>query len=317
VQRFNANGAFIAQWGAGDPWWYWGQTRLSAPTGITADALGNLFVADTYHDRILRYDLSGNFLSQWGAHGSSIGRMASPTGLAVDAHERVFVADSMNNRVQRWDPCCGLTIGGDWEVQPGKRAMIVGWLGSFLPACAADRPISLIHSGEVLAQVNTNADGRYRFRVIPPDRHWVKYSARFDGAVLPGGEECPATETPDWWIHRAHGSQGGATVAQSSLRNAMAAAKTYFTDGDTYAGFNAAEAAAIEPSLNWVDATQPSGSSTVDIQIVRDKVVLMITRASTGRFYAICDNVNRGTHYGTSKTFSQVADLSNCRGDSW
>ncbi len=42
-------------------------------------------------------------------------------------------------------------------------------------------------------------------------------------------------------------------AAQSDLRNAIAAADTFFTDGDTYTGFDDATAAAeaIEPSLNW------------------------------------------------------------------
>ena len=42
-------------------------------------------------------------------------------------------------------------------------------------------------------------------------------------------------------------------AAQSNLRNGIAAAKTFFTDGDMYTGFNAAAGAAIEPSLTWVD----------------------------------------------------------------
>ncbi len=42
-------------------------------------------------------------------------------------------------------------------------------------------------------------------------------------------------------------------AAQSDLRNAIAAAKTFYTDGDTYTGFDASAGTAIEPSLNWVD----------------------------------------------------------------
>ena len=41
-------------------------------------------------------------------------------------------------------------------------------------------------------------------------------------------------------------------AAQSDLRNGIAAAKTYFTDGDTYTGFDAPHAEGIEPSLTWV-----------------------------------------------------------------
>jgi type IV pilus assembly protein PilA len=49
-------------------------------------------------------------------------------------------------------------------------------------------------------------------------------------------------------------------AAQSDLRNAIAAADTFFTDGDTYTGFDAnggADAEAIEPSLNWDTPANP------------------------------------------------------------
>ena len=49
-------------------------------------------------------------------------------------------------------------------------------------------------------------------------------------------------------------------AAQSDIRNAVAAADTFFTDGDTYTGFDGAAGAvaeAIEPSLNWDTAANP------------------------------------------------------------
>src|SRR3954453_7092612 len=40
-------------------------------------------------------------------------------------------------------------------------------------------------------------------------------------------------------------------AALTDLRNGVAAAKTFFTDADTYTGFNVAAGQAIEPALNW------------------------------------------------------------------
>src|SRR3954464_7902519 len=54
-------------------------------------------------------------------------------------------------------------------------------------------------------------------------------------------------------------------AAQSNLRNALAAGKTFFTDGQTYVGFTTAGVAAgIEPSLTWVlaDAVAPVNTVT-------------------------------------------------------
>ena len=58
-------------------------------------------------------------------------------------------------------------------------------------------------------------------------------------------------------------------AAQSNLRNAIAAAKTFFTDKDSYLGFDAAgppsAAAAIEPSLTWDPAGGAAAKGTVSI----------------------------------------------------
>ena len=46
--------------------------------------------------------------------------------------------------------------------------------------------------------------------------------------------------------------------AQSNLRNGLAAAKVYYTDHETYVGFDATAADGIEPSLTWVAAGDPA-----------------------------------------------------------
>src|SRR5262249_44620289 len=55
-------------------------------------------------------------------------------------------------------------------------------------------------------------------------------------------------------------------AAESNLRNALVSAKTFFTDGDTYTGFNAAAGTSIEPSLTWVDGgAAPFAIGTVSV----------------------------------------------------
>src|SRR3954462_8054949 len=44
-------------------------------------------------------------------------------------------------------------------------------------------------------------------------------------------------------------------AATSDLRNALANGAVFFTDKDTYVGFNAAAALLVEPNLAWVDTT--------------------------------------------------------------
>src|SRR2546427_1447010 len=45
---------------------------------------------------------------------------------------------------------------------------------------------------------------------------------------------------------------------QPNLRNALVAAKTFFTDQSVYTGFGTVQGLAIEPSLGWVAAANPA-----------------------------------------------------------
>src|SRR3954447_20337234 len=40
--------------------------ELNGPTGVTTDAVGNVYVADTTNNRIEKFDPSGGFLLAWG-----------------------------------------------------------------------------------------------------------------------------------------------------------------------------------------------------------------------------------------------------------
>jgi sugar lactone lactonase YvrE len=82
---------------------------LCAPTGLAVDRSGNLYVADTGHNRIRKVTTAGTIstLAGTGSFGSSgdsgpatSAQLAGPTGLAVDAVMDVFVADTGNNKVR-------------------------------------------------------------------------------------------------------------------------------------------------------------------------------------------------------------------------
>jgi len=77
---------------------------LNEPAGLTVDAAGNVYVADTANHRIQKFDPDGKFLSQVGGNGSGEGQFQEPWGVAVDAQGNVWVADSFNHRIQKFDP---------------------------------------------------------------------------------------------------------------------------------------------------------------------------------------------------------------------
>ena len=74
------------------------------------DASGNMYVATDDTNRILKYDVSGNLLLQWGT-SSAIGTAA---GIAVDGSGNVYVLDSSNNTVWKYTTAGNAGTPASW-----------------------------------------------------------------------------------------------------------------------------------------------------------------------------------------------------------
>jgi type IV pilus assembly protein PilA len=98
-------------------------------------------------------------------------------------------------------------------------------------------------------------------------------------------------------------------AAESNLRNGIAAAKTFFTDGDVYTGFDAAAGTTIEPSLQWVDGAAVVVQD-VGIQGVTASVVQLTALSASGTFYCLADDSQVGTTYGQGA--DNAAALADC-----
>jgi type IV pilus assembly protein PilA len=97
-------------------------------------------------------------------------------------------------------------------------------------------------------------------------------------------------------------------AAQSNLRNGLAAAKTFFTDADSYTGFDAATAATIEPSLDWTDNTLSNG---VEINEATDMEVVLSAVSQSSAEFCIADDssdTGSGTTYGQDAGAATAAD---------
>lgn len=75
---------------------------FNLPYGVAANALGELYVADTHNHRIQHFAPDGRLLRAWGRHGKAPGEFDTPRGLGVDAFGNVWVADHTNHRVQKF-----------------------------------------------------------------------------------------------------------------------------------------------------------------------------------------------------------------------
>jgi type IV pilus assembly protein PilA len=72
--------------------------------------------------------------------------------------------------------------------------------------------------------------------------------------------------------------------AQSDLKNGHTAAKAFYTDGDTFTGFDAADGESIEPALAWVDSATPGAGQTGVAGVTSTTVVLNRVSASGQQF---------------------------------
>lgn len=76
---------------------------LKEPQGIAADADGNVFIADTGHDRIMMLRNPGNyveFVKTFGEEGTAAGEFSKPSQVALDAEGHLYVSDTGNHRIQ-------------------------------------------------------------------------------------------------------------------------------------------------------------------------------------------------------------------------
>jgi DNA-binding beta-propeller fold protein YncE len=154
-----------------------GSGKLSFPEGVGADRFGNVYVADTFNNRVQKfYFIGGTFLDRWGANGGDgtsgggDGEFTLPRGVAVDASGNVYVTDSDNSRVQKLSPTgafldkWGSSGSGDGQFQTPV-GIAIDAAGNILVADREnDRVQKFSPSGEFLAKFGGfgSADGQFK-----------------------------------------------------------------------------------------------------------------------------------------------------------
>ena len=103
-------------------------------------------------------------------------------------------------------------------------------------------------------------------------------------------------------------------AAQSDLRNGIAAAKTFYPDGDTYTGFDASAGIAIEPSLNWVNGVVTNnGDVDVDDSATPGNQVILQTESASGHAFCLADDATGpGTVFGRDDAGGDFANFAAC-----
>ncbi|HWC48915.1 MAG TPA: RHS repeat-associated core domain-containing protein [Solirubrobacterales bacterium] len=89
--------AFLRQFGGTGS----GPGNLSAPLDTATDSEGNVWVADSGHNRVQEFNSKGEFVSQFGATGTGTGQFTQMHALTFDAKGNLWVAAA--NRVQEFN----------------------------------------------------------------------------------------------------------------------------------------------------------------------------------------------------------------------
>jgi type IV pilus assembly protein PilA len=97
-------------------------------------------------------------------------------------------------------------------------------------------------------------------------------------------------------------------AAQSSLRNALTAAKTIYTDNQSYTGATAAAMETVEPSLSYVANTVDSANQNEVSVKGAAGVFSAAALSASGTCYWVKDDVAAGTTYGTGTSTTCAGD---------
>ena len=78
-----------------------GPGEFGLVTDVVQDSHGNYYVSEYGDfDRIQKFSPHGQFITQWGGHGSAPGQFRRPQNMAIDEDDNIWVADACNHRIQ-------------------------------------------------------------------------------------------------------------------------------------------------------------------------------------------------------------------------
>src|SRR5690349_838931 len=103
IQKFDANGTFLARVGANND----NPDGFVSAYRIASDSSNNIYATDGNADRstnlVKKFNSSGVFQFAFGTRGSGGGQFAvpGPAGIAINSSGNIYVADPGNNRVQK------------------------------------------------------------------------------------------------------------------------------------------------------------------------------------------------------------------------
>jgi DNA-binding beta-propeller fold protein YncE len=99
-----------------------GNVQFNLPEAAAVFANGDVYVADTYNNRVEELSSTGTFIKAWGSEGSGDLQFKDPRAIAVAANGDVYVADSNNERIMEFSSSGTFIRAFGWGVGKAGKA---------------------------------------------------------------------------------------------------------------------------------------------------------------------------------------------------
>lgn len=101
---------------------------------------------------------------------------------------------------------------------------------------------------------------------------------------------------------------------QTNMRSGLAAALAYYTETKDWSGFDAVQATAEEPRIDWVDPGPPGIGETA-IVVHAGQQLLLVGQSGSGTYFCLAQvPANPATTQGTGAAFADVDTVPECTG---
>ena len=78
--------------------------EFNFPKGLRVNNREELYVCDSYNDRIQVFDLDLNFKREFGGPGTGKGQFSYPAGVEFESNDNIYITDIANHRIQVFTP---------------------------------------------------------------------------------------------------------------------------------------------------------------------------------------------------------------------
>ncbi len=224
---------------------------INTPVNVTADRLGNIFIAEQTGNRIRKVNAAGTISTYAGTGtagfsgdgSAATGAMiSSPYGLAVDAGNNLYVGDMNNNRIRK------VTSGGTISTYAGTGSAGFGGDGGAATAALLNAPAGVVVDNGGNLYIVDKANGRIR-KIAGPNNAVVFTGGAVQSLTACSGiataldavmsiNDADVGQTETWTVNAApaHGALAGFTLTRTSTGAVITPTGLSYTATTGYSG---------------------------------------------------------------------------------